>query len=130
MEETSLALPLIIYDSHCSLCKRFTQALQRLPGTSHIHKTSIHNNKLYEEFPQLSKEQCHQVIHLILEDKKVLKGAEAIEYLIEQFPGVSRFSWLIESRMGKKVVSYFHQVTNNARRSLIKRCPACKNNDT
>ena len=129
MTDEDFQLPLIVYDAKCSLCERFTQALQKIPGTDHINKISRHNEKLFDQFPSLEKEECHKVVHLILENGNILAGPKVIEYLIEQFPGVSRFAWLIESEMGKKTISYFHKVANKARQSLIKRCPTCKNED-
>lgn len=127
MNDNPFPLPLLIYDSECSLCVRFTQALQKLPGTSKINKMSLHEKELYNHYPSLNKEDCQKVIHLILENGDILAGPKVLEYLIEQFPGVSQFSWLIESEMGQKAINYFHKIANSARRSLIKRCPACKN---
>ena len=128
-EDFSSQLPLLVYDSECSLCLRFTQALQRLPGTAHINKISIHEENLYKNFPDLSKEECHKVVHLIIEDKTILAGAQVLEYLIERFPGVSKFAWLIESNMGRKTIDYFHKVANKCRQSLIKRCSTCNNDN-
>jgi predicted DCC family thiol-disulfide oxidoreductase YuxK len=129
MTDETFKLPLIIYDSNCSLCVRFTQALQKIPGTNHIHKVSLHEEKLFEQFSSLNKEECHNVVHLILENGEILAGPKVIEYLIERFPGVSKFAWLIESEMGQKTIDYFHKAANKARQSLIKRCPTCKNGD-
>lgn len=129
MSEKLPDLPLLIYDSECTLCVRFTQALKRLPGTSDINTVSIHEEKIYEEYPALKKEECHQVVHLILQDGKIIAGPEVLEYLVEQFPGVSKFSWLIESNMGKKTIDYFHKVANKCRQSLIKRCSTCNNSN-
>jgi predicted DCC family thiol-disulfide oxidoreductase YuxK len=129
MNQDDFKAPLLIYDSECSLCVRFTEALRRLPGTSHINKMSIHEEKLYEYYPSLNKEECQKVVHLLLENGDILEGPKVIEYLIEQFPGVSKFSWLIESEVGQKTIDYFHKVANKARQSLIKRCPTCKNGD-
>jgi predicted DCC family thiol-disulfide oxidoreductase YuxK len=126
MTKEEFKLPLLIYDSKCSLCVRFTQALQNLPGTNKINKISLHTEELYSRYPLLNKEDCKKVIHLILENNEILAGPKVLEHLIELFPGVSKFTWLIESKMGQKTLDYFHKVANKARQSLIKRCPTCK----
>lgn len=129
MNNEEFKLPLLIYDSECSLCVRFTQALQKLPATKNINKVSLHTEELYLKYPKLNKDQCKEVVHLILENEEILAGPKVLEHLVEQFPGVSKFAWLIESKMGQKTIDYFHKVANKARQSLIKRCPACKTGD-
>ncbi|MCO4793143.1 MAG: DUF393 domain-containing protein [Bacteriovoracaceae bacterium] len=125
MEEPNEAV--LFYDSDCGLCMRFKQALDRIPGTNKVKKISIHEPDAFESYPKLSKEVCEKEVHLIDENGNILRGEEVIEYLISQFPGVKKFSWLLESGMGQKAVEYFNSITKMTRETLRKRCSTCKN---
>lgn len=117
-------LPLLLIDSECSLCVRFEQALKRAVGDK-VHTISLYEESLYMHFSELNKDMCLEEIHLITETEAILKGPEAIEYLIGQFPVVKSFSWLIENDMGKKAVDYFYKMTNKYREKLKNFCPEC-----
>lgn len=120
-------LPVLIYDSECTLCNRFKLALDRIPETKYISKVSLHDEKLYEQFPFLTIENCEAELHLLLENDQVLVGKQALKYLISSFPAVSKFSWLIDSKMGQKALDLFYESTKRYRESLLNRCPKCKN---
>ena len=117
--------PIILFDEKCPLCVRFKDSLKMLDGTEKITPISIDNEKVYEQFPSLNKESCHKEVHYIDSDGKILVGEHAMEHLIKLFPLVNKFSWLVESNMGKSAVSYFHSMTNKYRRTLKKKCPSC-----
>lgn len=118
---------ILFYDSECSLCLRFKQALDRLPGTNKIQKVSIHGPDAFANHPELSLEKCSKEVHLVDENGKILVGEEVIEYLISSFPGVEKFAWLLESGMGQKAVEYFNTIAKLTRETLRKRCSTCKN---
>lgn len=117
--------PALLFDDQCPLCVRFKDSLKMLKGTDKINPISIHDEKVYEVFPELDKESCHQYVHYIDAEGKIYAGEDAIEHLIKLFPLVNKFAWLVESNMGKKAVNYFHTMTNNYRKILKKKCPTC-----
>ncbi|EQC50768.1 thiol-disulfide oxidoreductase DCC family protein [Bacteriovorax sp. DB6_IX] len=123
--EEKLTPPILLFDSECPLCVRFKDSLTMLEGTEIITAVSIHDDEVYKQLPYLNKEECMLKVHYITSDNQVLVGEEAIEHLIKLFPLVHKFSWLIESNMGKKAVDYFHSMTNKYRKTLIKKCPSC-----
>lgn len=132
MEESNLInqkLPVLFYDDQCTLCLRFKMALDRLPGTDSISKMSIHDDEVYRIFPNLKKDECEKVVHLIDEKNTVLKGPEVITYLLEKFPGVEKFAWLLESNMGQKAIQFFNKIVENYREELQNDCPGCNKND-
>lgn len=122
----NLSLPLILFDSECPLCCRFKQALERLPGTERYNFVSIHEEKIYSIYTFLSKESCNKDLHVIDGQDKIYVGSEAIRHLVSQFPGTSKFTWLIESNMGKKTVDYFYKMADRYRESLLNWCSDCK----
>lgn len=124
-------LPILLYDHECPLCVRFKQSLEMMDRYKKINYHSLHEKEIFNEFPFLSEKECSEVVHLILEDQSVLRGPEVLTYLIKQFPGVDRFSWLLETDKGKKVVDFFYQKMEELRyktKSLHEECPRCPKN--
>ena len=125
-EKNQFPLPCIIYDHKCTLCERFKLALKKIGVDKRYSFASIHEKSIYEQYPELKEDECHQVMHLIDVNGTIYKGPDAITHLISEFPGVSKFSWLIESDMGKKTLDYFYSMVNKCRGHLINKCPDCK----
>lgn len=125
MNQPHYKLPVLIYDEECSLCLRFMQALEKLPGTEKITKIPLQDENLYHHFTELKMDDCFEEIHYIDEEGQILKGNQVPEVLISKFPNVKKFSWLIESQMGQKAIDYFHHMASNYRKKLKKDCPGC-----
>lgn len=123
MEETSR--PILVYDKDCALCVRFKQALAFLDKEELIQKVALQEDWLYESYPQLTKSECEETIHMLDEQGNVLKGSEAIEFLISFYPGVKKFSWLVENESGKKAVNFFYNKVNELREKVKKNCHGC-----
>lgn len=117
-------LPLIIYDSECSLCKRFVQSLKVLDTKKYFNFESLYNKDLYESIDLISFEDCKKEVHLILDDQ-VLKGSEVVEYLVSLIPGVKKISWLIESEASKGAMNLFYKKLNSIRQKKKQGCRTC-----
>jgi predicted DCC family thiol-disulfide oxidoreductase YuxK len=116
---------IILYDENCSLCKRFKDALERIPGTEKIKMISVHDEHIYHSFPQLDKNECLKEIHFLDSNLNVFKGKDAVTQIIKKFPLAEKFSWLVESEMGQKAINYFNEVAKSYRDHLIKDCKNC-----
>lgn len=115
----------LFFDDECPLCLRFKQALERVPGTEHIEMISIHSERM-NEFTDLDKEDCHAEVHLITSEGKILKGSEVAIYLVEQFPGVSKFSWLLDSDVGQRALKKMYDIASKYRKHYANRhCSNC-----
>jgi hypothetical protein len=90
-----------------------------------IQKVPLQEDWLYESYPELERDECEKTIHLLDQDRNILKGAEAIEFLISFYPGVKKFAWLIESDSGKKTVNFFYDKVNELREKVKKNCHGC-----
>ncbi|MBL6990929.1 MAG: DUF393 domain-containing protein [Bacteriovoracaceae bacterium] len=119
-------LPILLYDHECSLCQRFRDSLCRLAGNNVVSTVSIHQEEIYEVYPQLDKQLCNEELHLIVDEQTILSGSEALQWLIAKLPGVSKFAWLIESNAGKKSIDFFNEMASKYRKVLLDRCPSCK----
>ena len=126
-QQTESFSPILIFDSECSLCQRFTDSLKRMEHTSHISFNSLNDIEVFEQFPILDKEECEKEVHLLVGSNEVLKGPKAVEYLITLNPTVKKISWLIQSNAGQKAIDIFYKSSNLYRQSLLNRCPKCKN---
>ncbi len=124
-KDYSFPLPIILYDRECHLCVRFMNSFKRMPNTSDYSFIPIQNEEIFSTFPQLNREECFETLHLIDENGKILKAGEATSFLIEKFPMVDKFKWLIEKDMGKKTISVFYDVVNKYRKAIKKSCPKC-----
>jgi predicted DCC family thiol-disulfide oxidoreductase YuxK len=116
----------LFYDDQCTLCKRFKEALSRLPEQEVIVSHSIHDETIYTEFNQLTIEECHRQVHIIIDGGVVLKGPEAVSHLIKLHPAIAKIAWLIDSDMGQKSMTFFYDMAEKYRRSLLNNCKTCK----
>jgi predicted DCC family thiol-disulfide oxidoreductase YuxK len=116
-------LPIVLYDSECPLCLRFKQGLEYLD--KNLNFISARDEAIYTEFPELSRQECLERVHLITEDKKILSGPEVVDYLAARLPGVSKFAWLLDNDQGKKVREYFYQKVEELRELSTKKSQDC-----
>jgi len=118
-------LPIVLYDSECSLCERFKQSVERFDKSKFINFVNIYNEEIYKLYPSLDKEKCLKEMHLIISKDKIISGKESLEYMIANIPEVEKFAWLIENKMGQKAIEIFHDTANLLRRKLLNKCPSC-----
>jgi predicted DCC family thiol-disulfide oxidoreductase YuxK len=120
-------LPLVLFDPECPLCLRFKQGLQYLDRN--LNFISARDEEVYENFPELSRQACLETVHLVTADRRILKGPEVIDYLIETLPGVSKLAWLLDNDQGRKVKDYFYQKVEELRELTQKKtegnCEQC-----
>lgn len=110
------------------MCNRFKLALEKLDFENKIEYVSLHEDTIYEKFPQLSKQKCNDTIHLLTETDEVLKGARVLEYLVKLFPGVNKLAWLLETESGQKAMDFFYERLQTIRKSSKWPCPKCDQN--
>ncbi len=116
-------LPLVLYDHECPLCLRFKQGLEFLD--KNLNFVSARDEDIYSAFPELSRQECLEKVHLITEDQKILKGPEVVDYLANRLPGVSKLAWLLETDKGQKVKDYFYQKVEELRELSKKNSEDC-----
>jgi predicted DCC family thiol-disulfide oxidoreductase YuxK len=116
-------LPVILFDPECPLCLRFKQGLEYLDR--HLTFLSVRDDSSFEEFPELSRQECLSVIHMITVDRRVIKGPEVVDELLKTLPGVSKLAWLLDNEQGKKVKEYFYQKVEELRELTNKKDTNC-----
>jgi predicted DCC family thiol-disulfide oxidoreductase YuxK len=122
----SIKLPVLLFDSDCTFCVRFTQALRLVDGKELINIVPIQNMDIYNEYQELSFEDCSETIHLIKEDKSIVKGADVMSYLINTIPAVKKFAWLLEPESAQNAMNAFYNKVNQARK-VQKKHKGCTN---
>jgi predicted DCC family thiol-disulfide oxidoreductase YuxK len=116
-------LPLILYDPECPLCLRFKQGLSLLD--KNLRFRSAREPEVYEDFPELNRQECLKQVHLITSQKEILAGPAVVEYLLQTLPGVSKFAWLLDNESGTRVKDYFYQKVEELR-ELTHRTEDCE----
>lgn len=127
---TKTPLPVVFYDPECPLCLRFKQGLQFLDKS--LTFVSAREDSVYTEFPELNRQECLEKVHMITADRKVLKGPEVVDFLVETLPGVSKLAWLLDNDQGKKVKDFFYQKVEELRELSHKKdsdCNQCPRKD-
>lgn len=117
--------PIILYDPECPLCLRFKQGLSLMD--KNLIFVSARDNGIYERFPDLSRQECLEKVHLIKGPGEFISGPEVVDYLVERLPGVKKLSWLLDTDQGKKVKSFFYDKVEELRELTVKNrsCSAC-----
>ncbi|MBD65251.1 MAG: hypothetical protein CME62_08590 [Halobacteriovoraceae bacterium] len=119
--------PLLIYDSKCSFCARFKQALELIDLKKQIEFKDVYDESIYVEHPQLDQDECLGVVHLIDVDSSIYRGSEVIEFLVKILPGVSKFAWLLENESAKAAMNVFYSKLNDMRVMKKRKCYSCGN---
>lgn len=121
-------LPIILFDPECPLCLRFKQGLHILD--KNLTFVSAREDEVYGVFPQLSKQDCLDKIHMITEERKVISGPEVVDYLIHRLPAISKLAWLLDNDQGKKVKDFFYQKVEELKELSTKKddCNQCPKN--
>lgn len=120
-------LPVLLYDSECTLCTRFKQSLERLSFDLKLNYLSIHDEEIKNLPLMIDTESLHSEVHLIDSELNIYKGPEVINYLAKHIKGIKRIAWLLETNVGKKASEFFYKKVNELRDSQLKSdCPKCK----
>lgn len=117
-------LPLVLFDPECPLCLRFKQGLGFLD--KNLTFVSAREDEVYVAFPELNRQECLEAVHMITSEKKILKGPEVVDYLVETLPGVSKLAWLLDNEQGKKVKNYFYEKVEELRELTNKKQSECE----
>lgn len=116
-------LPLVLFDPECPLCLRFKQGLAFLD--KNLTFVSAREDDVYAAFPELNRQDCLETVHMITADKKILKGPEVVDYLVETLPGVSKLAWLLDNEQGKRVKNFFYEKVEELRELSNKKDSDC-----
>lgn len=118
--------PIVIFDSECPLCVRFKQSLLFLDKGKEFDFVALQEDYLFQKYPLLNKSECESEIHVLISENKVIKGSEAVKFIISKYSAVKKFSWLIESDSGQKALNSFYDKVNQLRKNYHKKnCPKC-----
>lgn len=121
-----MKLPILLFDSECALCVRFTQALRLVDKDEKISFVSIYDEDIYDKFKDLNQQECEETIHFITEKNEILQGGAVIEHLVSEIPSVEKFAWLLESERSKQAVDAFYKKVNEVRKIIKKKgCTGC-----
>jgi len=73
--------PVLVYDGDCRFCLRRAKRWERLTGNA-VRYLALQSPEAAARFPELSRTQLEQAVHLIGPDGSVYRGAEAVFRLL------------------------------------------------
>jgi predicted DCC family thiol-disulfide oxidoreductase YuxK len=77
----------VIYDGNCGFCRRWVERIRRWDRDQRIGFLPYQSPELATRFPQVSRAECTQRIHLVEPEGPVFKGAAAGREVLRQLPG-------------------------------------------
>lgn len=69
---------LVFYDGSCRMCIGVSGWLSRIDGKKQFRLEPYQNADLLAQYPQINAQACEKEIHLVTENGRVLKGADAV----------------------------------------------------
>lgn len=67
----------LLYDGSCALCRRASQRLVCWAAPGRVERLSFRDPGVLDRFRQISAAACEQAMQLVLDDGRVISGAEA-----------------------------------------------------
>jgi predicted DCC family thiol-disulfide oxidoreductase YuxK len=77
----------LIYDGTCGFCRRWIERVRRWDRGGRIVTLPYQAPDLETRFPQVSRAECAQRIHLVLPGGEVYRGAAAGREVLRRLPG-------------------------------------------
>jgi predicted DCC family thiol-disulfide oxidoreductase YuxK len=77
---------LIVFDAECDFCVSSLKWVKRLDWFKKFNHTPYQSDELYKHYPQLNTQACAQALHLVLNNRKVLVGGDAVRHILLNLP--------------------------------------------
>ena len=125
---TSLPFPsksIVIYDGDCGICETARRILEKLDFFSCFEAIPLQNEKLYDEFHFLSKEECLTELKLIQKKKDsyyLYGGVSAVLEIMRSLPLFYLFTFLFFLPFMYKMADWFYKLVAKNRHKISKRC--------
>ncbi len=124
--ENTTQKSILIYDANCVMCQRFQKAVEKLPVDIDLQFRSLHDESLYVDYPQLSKEKCSEGVHLVDHLGVVYQKEKVVEYLAHHLPVLKHLTWLLDTNVAQKSMDYFYKSINKLKDKYTDECSKCK----
>jgi predicted DCC family thiol-disulfide oxidoreductase YuxK len=69
---------IVFYDQSCRMCVGVTGWLRRIDGKKQFQLEPYQDSHFLSDYPKLKSEDLEKEIHLITDDGRILKGADAM----------------------------------------------------
>ncbi len=106
---------LVFYDGSCPMCVGVSGWLSRIDGKKQFRLEPYQKLDLLARYPELNFADCEREIHIITEEGKVLKGADAVIEIwkktqhwtsfLARILVLPPFIWI--ARIGYRIVAFF-----------------------
>jgi predicted DCC family thiol-disulfide oxidoreductase YuxK len=76
----------LIYDGNCGFCRRWVERVRRWDRHGRLTLLPYQTPDLETRFPQLSRAECRQRMHLVAANGEVHRGADAGREVLRRLP--------------------------------------------
>jgi len=115
---------ILVYDADCGLCTGFRNAAELLDAHGNLRFISIDHAERVGLLDELPDHLRHRSFHLILPDKKVESGAEALPTLIGLLPTGGLVSRLIATvPEGKTMLGFLYSTVSRRHEAGLCKLP-------
>lgn len=100
----------LIYDGECGLCGFAKDWIEKNALPDRIELLPCQSPKRFEKYPMISTEKCMAAIQLVLPDKRVLEGAEALPEIMNC---MKRWRWMekiLRTRFLRKISPVIYEL--------------------
>ena len=114
----------VLYDGSCEMCVASIAAIARFDNSGAIDALDLFDNKAYERFPDLKREDLVRELHVVDDHGRVFRGSRAINEILRHQRGPKRwlayawqvpgFAWLAD-RQYKKIAATRHDRDTHGR---------------
>lgn len=109
----------VLFDSHCRICKRFTGLLLLLDPLRRLHAATYHDAAIRRKYaPRIPVEKLDTVLHVRFPDGRILTGYDAFRRITHHLPPLWPLALLL-ALPGSTAIGRFvyHQISS--RRSCV-----------
>jgi predicted DCC family thiol-disulfide oxidoreductase YuxK len=107
-----LKKPILLYDQDCMICVRIKKGIEYFDQSNSVVFIPIQDQSVYDDFPILNRDECHETVHLITSEGQLVKGDQVIDELVKTIPQASKLYWLFENQTVQKLKKNFYDRLN------------------
>ncbi len=118
---------IIIYDGHCVLCTRTVSRLMKLRTISPIQSIPLQDIRVATLLPEgYDQDRLNKEIHVLdMSNGRVIKGADAIVYIMTKLPSLRPVSFIYHVPGMKWLASRIYQWIAKRRYDLFGKTDEC-----
>ena len=100
---------LVVYDRDCGFCRSTVARLRTLDRSGRLRFRPLQDDRLYAEYPRLTRAACERDLHLVTEDGAIHAGGAAMREVFARVGGAP-VTWILALPIARTVVELGYRV--------------------